>query len=42
MDNPKSVWIWANPISKCNTFWTSINTHNNRGALAITNAHWII
>ena len=37
MDNPKSDWIWTNPISKSNTFWISMNTYNNRGALAITN-----
>ena len=42
MDNPKSDWIWTNPISKSNTFWTSMNTYNNRGALAITNAPGII
>ena len=38
MDNPKSVWIWANRIFISNTFWTSMNTFNNRGAKAITNA----
>ena len=38
MDNPKSVWIWTNPTSKSDTFWTSMNTYINRGALAITDA----
>ena len=37
MDNPKSDWIWTNPISESNTFWISMNIYNNRGALAITN-----
>ena len=38
MDNPKSVWIWTNPITKSNTFWNLMNTYNNRGVLSITNA----
>ena len=38
MDNPKSDWIWTNPISESNSFWISMNMYNNRGALVITNA----
>ena len=37
MDNPKSAWIWINPIFKSKTFWISMNTYNNQGSLAITN-----
>ena len=37
MDNPKSVWIWADPIPKFKCIWTSMNINNNRGSLTIAN-----
>ena len=42
MDNPKSIWIWAEPIPKSKYLWIPMNINNNRGSLTITNELLII
>ena len=42
MDNPKSIWIWTDPIPKSKYLWIPMNINNNRGILTITNDILII
>ena len=42
MDNPKSIWIWTDPIPKSKYLWIPMNINNNRGILTITNDLLII
>ena len=42
MDNPKSIWIWTDPIPKSKYLWIPMNINNNRGTLTITNDLLII
>ena len=42
MDNPKSIWIWTDPIPKSKYLWIPMNINNNRGSLTITNDLLII
>ena len=42
MDNPKSIWIWTDPIPKSKYLWFPMNINNNRGILTITNDLLII
>ena len=42
MDNPKSIWIWTDPIPKSKYLWIPMNINNNRGSLIITNDLLII
>ena len=37
MDNPKSIWIWTDPIPKSKYLWIPMNINNNRGSLAVAN-----
>ena len=42
MNNPKSIWIWTDPIPKSKYLWIPMSINNNRGSLTITNDLMII